>query len=302
MVQRFAPRKMLIEDAVEFFLLLFLLLAIGCFLSITAAVGDVDVWLFLLEEGREPLAEARPGVVASVIVCVAAAIASAASIAPIKYQQQADEHAAQVCHVRHSVASLREGREEFDDGIAHDEVFGLDGDWDGEDEQPFVGEGDAKGEQYAIDGSGCSDGVPSVQVFCHRNDDSAEADLFVGSESVVPVLAHLHEFLHESCSESAGQVVEEETLLPHRLLDDASEHPYGEHVEEEVLPACVHEHVCEELPWAEVAGQEEVEAEHLFEFYAVRSEGEAGEEAQHVDDEQVFRYGRYRVHVYNAKC
>ena len=193
----------------------------------------------------------------------------------------------------HAVAFLREGGEELDDGIAYDKVLGLDGDGYWEDEQALVGEGDAEGKQDAIDSAGGSDGVPVVEVFCHRDDCPAKADLLVAAETVVPVLGRLHQFLHEACAQSAREVVEEEALLAHRLLDDASEHPDGEHIEEEVLPAGVHEHVGEELPGAEVAGEEEVQTEQFFEFDAVRGKRQACEEAQHIDDEQVFRYRRY---------
>ena len=121
-------------------------------------------------------------------------------------------------------------------------------------------------------------------------------------EAVVPVLHRLYQLLHESCTQSAGQVVEEEALLSHRLLHDAAEHPDGKHVEEEMRPVGVHEHICEELPRAEVARQEEVQAEQLIEIYAVGGKGKAGEEAQHIDDEQVFSDGWYRVHRESPKC
>ena len=103
----------------------------------------------------------------------------------------------------------------------------------------------------------------------------------------------MHEFLYEACAESADDVVDEEASGGHGLLHDASEHPYGEHVEEEVLPAGVHEHVGEELPGLEVAGQHEVQAEGFIEVDAVRAEGDACKETQHVDDKQVFGYGGY---------
>ena len=120
--------------------------------------------------------------------------------------------------------------------------------------------------------------------------------MFVSGESEVPVFCQLYEFLHEACAESANDVVDEEASGAHGLLHDASEHPYGKHVEEEVLPAGVHEHVGEELPGAEVVGHEEVQAEDVVEVDVVCGEGYACKETQHVDDEQVFGYGWYCVH------
>lgn len=73
-------------------------------------------------------------------------VSVSSAVAPVEQEQQAYEHAAQVCHVCHAVAFLREGGEEFDDGVADDEVFGFDGDGDGEDEHAFVGECHAEGE------------------------------------------------------------------------------------------------------------------------------------------------------------
>ena len=58
----------------------------------------------------------------------------------------------------------------------------------------------------------------------------------------------------------------------------------------------MHEHLGEELPRLEVAGQKEMQAEQLVNVDAVRGKSKACEEAQHIDDEQIFCDGRYRVH------
>lgn len=52
-----------VEYAVEFFFVLFFLLAVGCFLVVSSAVSDVDVWFFLFEHGGESVAEVVPCVV-----------------------------------------------------------------------------------------------------------------------------------------------------------------------------------------------------------------------------------------------
>src|SRR5207247_6343771 len=51
-----------------------------------------------------------------------------------------------------------------------------------------------------------------------------------------------HEGLRCGCGEPARDVPEEEAHLPERVLDVVAEHPEEEHVEDDVLPATVHEH------------------------------------------------------------
>ena len=98
----------------------------------------------------------------------------------------------------------------------------------------------------------------------------------------------LSQFLTESCTYTAHEIIDEETLGTQGLLDDASEHPEGEHIEKEVHETAVHEHVADQLVGHEVMAQQEVQAEHLVQVDAALAEDEGGCEHQHVDDKQVF--------------
>ena len=74
------------------------------------------------------------------------------------------------------------------------------------------------------------------------------------------VVEPLHQFLYHACPDATCQVVEQEALAAHHLLYDASEHPHGKHVEENMLEITVHEHVGQQLIGHEIVCQEEVQS------------------------------------------
>ena len=84
-------------------------------------------------------------------------------LVPVADHQEAEEHTAQMGRVGHAVAGRGDGREELDGYIAHDEPFCLDGEGEGDDEQPLVGESHAEGQDHGIDGTGSTDGRPAVK-------------------------------------------------------------------------------------------------------------------------------------------
>ena len=49
------------------------------------------------------------------------------------YEEEAEEHAAEVCHVGYSIAWAFESHDELYDDISHDEPFRLDREWDWDD-------------------------------------------------------------------------------------------------------------------------------------------------------------------------
>ena len=51
-----------------------------------------------------------------------------------------------------------------------------------------------------------------------------------------------------------------------------------------------------------MACEEEVQTEQFVKINAVRPKSKACEEVQHIDDEQVFSDGWYRVHRESPKC
>ena len=194
------------------------------------------------------------------------------------------------------VAAVAQGAQQFDYGVAHDEPFGLDGHGNGYDEQALVGEGHAEAQEYAIDSAGSTHGGPVVEVGAHGHDDAVDVDLLVAAQSLVGEFNPLRTFLHEAGAYAAHNIVEEESLRTHHLLHDAAEHPNGEHVEEDVLPACVHEHVGEELVEPEVGGLEKVEAQQVVEVYAVAHGHQFAEKHQQVDDYDILCYRGYVEH------
>lgn len=183
--------------------------------------------------------------------------------APIEDEQQAEEHATEVGEMGYAVGG-KDALEEFDGGVADDEPFGFDGHEEVEIDA-LVGEHHAEGQQDAVDGSGGPHGdAPS------------------GDQEVAQAGAY-----------AAHEIVDKEAAGPPEVFEDIAEHPEGKHVEEDVAPAGVYEHVGEELPEAETAGGDGVEGQHGGDVVvAVALEHHGGEEHDEVDDEEVFDHRR----------
>ena len=79
----------------------------------------------------------------------------------------------------------------------------------------------------------------------------------------------------------------------------ATKHPEGEHVEEQVFPTAMHEHVGEELVNLEIGGHEEVQTEDVVEVGALFLENYIGHKSQHVYYQKVFCDGWYIAHIIN---
>ena len=54
-------------------------------------------------------------------------------------------------------------------------------------------------------------------------------------------------FLHQGCSDAAGEIVEEEFRSAEQALHGDAEHEEGEHVEEQVPEIGMDKHVCHQL-------------------------------------------------------
>ena len=71
----------------------------------------------------------------------------------------------------------------------------------------------------------------------------------------------MENLLAKSCSNTADKVIDKEMLHPKSWFNEATKHPQGKHVEEQVRKIRMQEHVSEELVNLEIVGKEEVEPE-----------------------------------------
>ena len=153
--------------------------------------------------------------------------------APVENEDETHKHAAEVGEVG-DVAGAEESFEHFDDGVAYDEPLGFDGHEEVE-VDVFIGECHAESQQKAVDGS--------------RGSDS---DTPSGNQQV-----------DESCTDAADKVVEYKSAGSPVVLHGGAEHPQGKHVEEEMVPSAVHEHVAKWLPKMETSGTEGIQGQHV---------------------------------------
>ena len=93
-----------------------------------------------------------------------------------------------------------------------------------------------------------------------------------------------------------NEIVDDETSLPHRLLNDAPKHPQREHVEQHVRPRSVQEHIGHHLPQTKIGRQKEVQTEEIGQHIPPTLRHELlHHEENNVDKQQVARYGRNRI-------
>ena len=104
-------------------------------------------------------------------------------------------------------------------------------------------------------------------------------------------------------TQSAENVIKKEFLWPPDTLDDAAEHPEGEHVEKNMLEVGVHKHVCEQLEDVEVGGHEEMKPQNVVQIHPQRSlPGQHGHESQQIDNQKILGDGgdvAYHLCLYN---
>ena len=188
---------------------------------------------------------------------------------PVEDKQEADEHAAKVGKMGHAVVRAEDTLEELDGNHADDEPLGLDRHEEVEIDV-FVGEHHAEGQQQGVDGSRGTYGEVNAG----------------------------YQQMQQSGTDAADKVVEEETAHTPITLQYGSEHPKGEHVEEEMVERTVHEHVGQRLPDVEAVdvgvdlGRFDAPKSHdVVEVDALCAQHVVGGVAEYVDDKQMLNGG-----------
>ena len=176
--------------------------------------------------------------------------------------------------------------------------LGLDGHWQWEDEHALLRECHAEGEEDAIDGSRCSDGGERVEghaVGSCKMEHIVERGSLIGNHRVN--LHCLRQFLTQSGTDAADEVIDDEAPLPEGALYQTAKHPQGKHIKEQVHPSGMHEHVCEQLPDVEVLRLEIVQSEDIGEVDAPHSQHAVGKEAEDVDNKEILCNRGYLAHT-----
>ena len=121
----------------------------------------------------------------------------------------------------------------------------------------------------------------------------AKADAWVLCADAEVEIEELHQFLHESSSDTARNVIKKEFLRSPNILYYDAKHPKCKHIEKDVRQIGVQELVSDELEEVELAGHEEVESTDGWEVDSPELKNPRCYERQEVDDEQVLGDGGY---------
>ena len=115
-----------------------------------------------------------------------------------------------MCHVSHTITGTTHGREQLDCNISHDKPLGLDGEWEWNNEQPFVGEYHAESQQDAIDGTRGANRRPQIDIGVGRHLHTACADILIGGKSLHRIGNILYQFLRKTGTYSTTNVIKKE--------------------------------------------------------------------------------------------
>ena len=181
--------------------------------------------------------------------------------------------------------TVGQSRVEFYQCVAHDEILGLDGHGEGENEHLLVREEHGESQQDTVDRArsphrrGKNAVVHDTRVY--RMEKREELD----------------KFLYQARAHTAHHVINKEAAPAPDGLQNPAEHPQGEHIEEDVRETPVHKQVRDRLPDVEIAHTEEKQAEEPGQVYPPPRENLGGEEEKHIDDQEIFGNRRSAVHA-----
>ena len=135
-------------------------------------------------------------------------------------------------HVRHVVAFVTEGAQQLYHRITQHEPLRFYRHGNRDNEHLLLGERHTKGEQDAIDGSRGTHRIPQVQVLAHgQYRSAAHVHTLVSAEALDQIIDVLGALLSQAGTQTAYNIICEETLRTHHLLNNPSEHPQREHVQ-----------------------------------------------------------------------
>ena len=76
----------------------------------------------------------------------------------------------------------------------------------------------------------------------------------------------LHQFLYQTGTYSARNVIKKEFLWSPHIFHHATEHPKSEHIKKDMLEIRMHEHVCEQLIDLKIGCKEKMKSENVVQI------------------------------------
>ena len=163
---------------------------------------------------------------------------------PIEDQQPTEEHAAEVGEmgniIRRQTGYRAEACKEFNQGIYNNEYARTYRHRDEKDVHRHIGIEPSESEQDTEHGAGSTDGVEHPRIIHDRRRIVRTAHIREHE--------HPNEFLDHRRTETADEVIEREATRSPLLLNHGCEHPYREHVKEDMAEIRMEEHIGERLP------------------------------------------------------
>jgi hypothetical protein len=215
---------------------------------------------------------------------------------PVADEKEAEEHAPKVSHVGHAVTRTTHGREQLNANIAHYQPLGLNGEREGNDKETLIGENHTKGEQDSVDRSRGTDGSPKVDVRISGHLHAPGTHILVGGYTLDGIVGVLDDFLDNTSSDTTRNVIKKEFLRTPYPLYDTTEHPEGEHIEENMCQTAMEKHVGKKLVEVEITGHKEMKTEQRGQVYTPELQNPCCNECQKVDNQQILGHGRHIIH------
>ena len=218
-------------------------------------------------------------------------IAAPHLLTPVTDHEETEYHTSQMGNMCHTIATGSQGREELDGCIANHEILRLDRYRQREDEYSLIRINHSECKQDGIDGTRCTYGSPHVEIIAHSHTGTLTTyHKLIGRHILHDIGNILSCFLKEAGTYAAGYVIKKELLRSPDSLYDTSEHPKGEHIEENMLETTMHEHIRKQLIKMEIGSQEEMKSQYIIEdipIGSVLSHDQASQKGHHIHYQQI---------------
>lgn len=220
---------------------------------------------------------------------------------PVKYQQEANEHAAKMCKVGNTVDNEEPHKQLYRNHsynkppvLNTHHTFARPApkpeDYQEDNERIVIKE---VAQRRTLKNNRCRDNDEHPQEYihvilreCHAKGKEYAVDC---SRCAYSDMETRNKQIQQSRSNAAGKIVNQETTHTPIVLHGSSKHPQTEHIEEHMSKVGMHEHVADWLPKAEVPTVHTPKSEYVVKVAnALSCKDIIGKEGQKVDNQQVF--------------
>ena len=110
------------------------------------------------------------------------------------------------------------------------------------------------------------------------------------------VTHHTDGLLYKRRADAGHKIIDEETLRTPHILQRATEHIQGEHIEEQMRDTCMHKHICHKLIGLKAFRCKQMQSEHGIKVHPLFFSYKKCQEHKHVYGQEILGYRWNIIH------